>query len=273
MIASSSLSTRDFKFIQQLIYDETGIVVADHKKEMIQRRLSRRMRDLNIDAVSDYCNILRSDAKDEMVSFTNAVTTNLTSFFRENHHFDYLKEEFFPGFIKEGKQRLRIWSSASSTGEEPYSLSITLLESMGDRLRQLDAKILATDLDTDVIKTAKAGIYSYDRIKDLSSSLKKTWFDDIGSGKYSVKPELKKPLTFNKLNLLGPWPMKGKFDVIFCRNVLIYFDKPTQEKVVERFYDVLEPNGVLMLGHSESVLKGSDDFEQLGKTVYRKKLN
>ncbi|MGH1486676.1 MAG: CheR family methyltransferase [Cellvibrionaceae bacterium] len=272
MAVSETLSDRDFSFVQDLIYTKTGIVIADHKREMIYRRLARRARDLNLAELTDYCEILRSESEEEMVNFVNAVTTNLTSFFRENHHFEFLKETFFPEFLSRGEQRLRIWSSAASTGEEPYSISMTMLEGLGEKYKSIDAKILATDLDTQVLQTARSGIYHKDRLKDLSSAIKSKWFSslDTDANKYSVDSKLKVPLTFNKLNLLGDWPMKGKFDVIFCRNVLIYFDRPTQEKLVNRFLDVLTPNGILMLGHSESILKGSTDFEHLGKTIYKR---
>lgn len=271
MSASASLKNDDFSFLQDLIYRKTGIVIGDHKKEMIYRRISKRMRDLNMDSLDDYCHILRSDSDKEMHNFINAVTTNLTSFFRENHHFEYLKNEFLPAFLNSGERRLRIWSSACSTGEEPYSIAMSMREALGDKLRNLDAKLLATDLDTQVIKTAKTGIYSVDRLKDLSASIKSTWFSESSTGKYKVDPSLQDIITFNKLNLLGPWPMQGEFDIIFCRNVLIYFDKPTQEKLVERFYSILKVGGALMLGHSESVLKGNDKFVHLGKTIYIKK--
>jgi len=272
MSASESLRNDDFSFLQDLIYQKTGIVIGDHKKEMIYRRLSKRMRDLNMLSLDDYCNILRSDSHQEMNNFINAVTTNLTSFFRENHHFEFLKNDYLPDFIKKGERRLRVWSSACSTGEEPYSIAMIMRDALGNKINSLDAKLLATDLDTQVVQTARNGIYGADRLKDLSSQIKSKWFSETNiPGKYLVSPSLKEIITFNKLNLLGPWPMRGEFDVIFCRNVLIYFDKPTQEKLVKRFYDVLKVGGVLMLGHSESVLKGSEDFEHLGKTIYIKK--
>ena len=270
--SSETLSQQEFSFVQKLIYEKTGIVIADHKQEMICRRLARRVRDLNLQSISEYCEILRINNEKEMVNFINAVTTNLTSFFREKHHFDFLQQTFFPDFINGGNKRLRIWSSASSTGEEPYSLAITMLDSLGANLSRLDAKILATDLDTQVLATAKNGCYDESRVKDLPAALKASWFDTQASAKaqYKVKPALQEVITYNQLNLLGPWPMKGKFDVIFCRNVLIYFDRPTQEELVGRFLTVLQPGGLLMLGHSESILKGNKNFEHLGKTIYRK---
>lgn len=272
MSASAALKNDDFSFLQGLIYKKTGIVIADHKREMIFRRLSKRMRDLNIDSLDDYCQLIRSNDKAEMNNFINAVTTNLTSFFRESHHFEYLKDIFFPTFLESKERSLRIWSSACSTGEEPYSLAMTLRDALGDKLKSLDAKILATDLDTQVIATARKGLYDQNRLKDLSPKIKSAWFKSTSiQNQYAVNESLQSLITFNKLNLLGPWPMRGKFDVIFCRNVLIYFDKATQNTLAERFHSVLKPGGLLMLGHSESVLKGSSDFESMGKTIYMKR--
>ena len=272
MNATATLSDRDFSFVQDLVYQKTGIVIGDHKREMIYRRLARRVRELNLVDLNAYCKILKSEDECEMVNFINAVTTNLTSFFRENHHFEFLSKTFFPDFLSAGNSKLRIWSSASSTGEEPYSIAMTMLDSLEGRLSSVDAKILATDLDTQVLKTARNGEYNSDKLKDLPHSIKSKWFKTSSHNPkfLSVDDKLKNSITFNKLNLLGEWPMKGKFDVIFCRNVLIYFDRPTQEKLIKRFYDVLIPKGILMLGHSESILKGSKDFEHLGKTIYRK---
>jgi len=175
----------------------------------------------------------------------------------------------FIGVEKEGRKISRYWDKSKQkycvkimpgeyyySGEEPYSIAISLKEALGENIKRLDAKILATDLDTQVIQTAKAGIYEKDRLKDLNTNIKSQWFSTNNDIQFKVDEQLKSLITFNKLNLLGPWPISGKFDVIFCRNVLIYFDKPTQEKLVNRFYDVLEDGGILMLGHSESVLKG-----------------
>lgn len=270
----ADLTDKDFKFLQNLVYDETGIVIGDHKRQMIYRRLVKRVKELDISDLKDYCSILRNDRNDEMMNFINAVTTNLTSFFREKHHFDFLKDEYLPEFVNSGNRRLRIWSSASSTGEEPYSIAITMLEALGNNLSGIDAKILATDLDTQVLATAKRGEYKYDRISDLPQSIKREWFSQIsGSENYQADRRLRQQITFNQLNLLGQWPMKGHFDVIFCRNVLIYFDLETQKKIVKRFHDILQPKGILMLGHSESVLKGSREFANLGKTIYQKHEN
>ena len=267
----ADLTDKDFKFLQNLVYDETGIVIGDHKRQMIYRRLVKRVKELKINDLKSYCSILRNRHNDEMMNFINAVTTNLTSFFREKHHFEFLSEEFLPKLIQSENRRLRIWSSASSTGEEPYSIAITMLEGLEGHLSNIDAKILATDLDTQVLTTAKRGEYKYDRISDLPPQMINKWFNKLDNTEnYKAIPTLRQHITFNQLNLLGQWPMSGLFDVIFCRNVLIYFDTDTQKKMVQRFYDTLQPNGILMLGHSESVLKGSKEFANLGKTIYQK---
>lgn len=270
-----TLSDKDFTFICKLVYDTTGIVLDERKKEMVYRRLMRRCRELKISSFTQYCQLLGVAGGDELPNFINAITTNLTSFFRENHHFDYLRDHFLPDHQKQfhAGRRLRIWSAACSTGEEPYSLAITLREAMGVELANWDARILATDLDTDVLQTASEGIYRSDRIKDLSPAICKRWFQR-GSGSkenyVKVDSSLQQLITFKPLNLLESWPIRGPFDVIMCRNVLIYFDKPTQKKLVERYSSLLRPGGLLILGHSESIAKGLSDFELMGRTIFKK---
>jgi len=274
MIASQSLKKENFIFLQNLIYKKTGIIIGDSKKEMICRRLSKRMKDLSIHSLDNYCDILRLDCSPEMNNFISSITTNITYFFRENHHFEYLRDSFLPEFINKGQRRLRLWSSACSTGEEPYSMAMILKEALGEKLNSIDTKLLATDLDDKVVRAAKKGVYDSCRLKDISTTIKSKWFKNSNdSDEYIIDPSLRKIITFNTLNLLEPWPMKGKFDVIFCRNVFIYFDKSTQEMLVKRFFDILSTGGVLMLGHSESILKGSDKFNHIGKTIYLKKVS
>lgn len=270
-----SLSSKEFKFICKLVYDATGIVLDERKREMVYRRLMRRTRDLKLASFASYCQLLDDPNSGELPNFTNAITTNLTSFFRENHHFDYLRDTFIPEHISRfgHSRRLRIWSSASSTGEEPYSIAITLLQAFGSQASEWDMKILATDLDTEVLATGIEGVYKKDRIKDLPASNSKSWFKR-GRGNNSdmvkVHPDLQQLITFKALNLLHDWPMRGPFDVIFCRNVLIYFDKPTQQKLVRRFHQMLRPGGLLMLGHSESLAKDDQLYRVLGRTIFEK---
>lgn len=270
-----SLSEKEFQFICKLVYDTTGIVLDGRKREMVYRRLMRRTRDLKLASFKAYCQLLQTDKEGEFPKFINAITTNLTSFFREEHHFDYLRDDFIPKHIKKyaHTRRLRIWSAACSTGEEPYSLAITLLQAMAPLLGEWDIKILASDLDTDVLAAAKAGIYKDERIKDLPTSLTKSWFRR-GSGENAhhvkVNPSMSELITFKQLNLLHEWPMRGPFDVIMCRNVLIYFDKATQKKLIHRYHQLLRPGGLLILGHSESLAKDESFFRVKGRTIFEK---
>ncbi len=273
------LAEDDFKFICQFVYQNTGIVLNDSKREMLYRRLTRIVRDRKLDSFSDYCQLLRVQGDKEKDFFINAITTNLTSFFRENHHFEYLTREEFPALIKSkvagsnGKKRLRVWSSASSTGEEPYSIAITLLEAMKNELANWDIKILATDIDSNVLAKGKAGVYDVNRIEDIPQKLKQNYFfQGCGKSSQSVKvhEKLNNIITFKQLNLLQDWPMKGPFDVIFCRNVIIYFDKKTQQELFSRYYEMLTPGGLLFLGHSENLGHYQQYFSNVGRTIFRK---
>jgi len=270
-----SLSNDEFKFLCTLVYDTTGIVLDERKKEMVYRRLMRRTRALKIPSFSEYCTLLAAHDSSELPEFINTITTNLTSFFREKHHFEYLEQTFLPQHQREfaSSRQLRIWSSACSTGEEAYSLAISLQSTMAEALRDWDARILATDLDSNVLATASAGIYKAERIKDLDPQLCKKWFKrGIGSNSEFVKthPQLKELITFKQLNLLHEWPVNGPFDIIMCRNVLIYFDKATQKNLVERFNQLLRPGGLLILGHSESIGKSFANLELKGHTIFEK---
>ncbi len=275
------LTNEDFKFICDFVYQSTGIVLNDNKREMVYRRLTRIIREKKLNSFSDYCQLLRQQEEQEKDYFINAITTNLTSFFREQHHFDYLTNEELPKLIasKEiqanGKKRLRIWSSASSTGEEPYSIAITLLEKMHTLMPSWDVKILATDIDSNVLATGKSGIYEYRRIENMNEKFKRNYFHR-GSGKNEEKVRVDKNLrdliTFKQLNLLHEWPMNGPFDIIFCRNVIIYFDKPTQQDLFARYFEMLAPGGLLMLGHSENLGAFTQHFDNVGRTIFRKAL-
>ena len=264
---------RDFRFIQRLIGESTGIVLSEAKRDMVYGRLSRRLRQLNLSSFADYCRLLEEGDEAELVQFVNAITTNLTSFFRENHHFDYLGGTVLPKLFSEKRdRRIRIWSAGCSTGEEPYSLAMVVKESMPAR-GEWDIKILATDLDSEVLQRAKCGEYGIERVESIPKPRLRRWFRrgrGVNEGIVKVSPELQQLISFKQLNLMSAWPMKGKFDIIFCRNVVIYFDKPTQRVLFDRYADLIQDRGHLFVGHSESLHSVTDRFELIGKTVYRK---
>ena len=263
----------DFEQVRQKIYNHAGISLADHKKDLVYNRLVRRLRALKIDSFNSYLKFLDS-APAEMSQFVNSMTTNLTSFYREAHHFEFLSETYIPQLEQSGQRKLRIWSSACSVGEEPYSIAISLLEA-GISPELWDIKIYATDIDTDVLATAKEGIYPIERVDGLSLTRKKLGFlrgKDSHSDKVIVKPSLKAMLQFEHCNLMEPWNIQEKLDVIFCRNVMIYFDKETQTRLLNRMTDMLKPGGMLFIGHSESPARSMKDYQLLGRTMYQKRL-
>jgi len=257
---------KDFERVRSLIYKRAGIALAESKQEMVYSRLARRLRAIGMTSFGHYLDELeRGTNDDEWEAFTNALTTNLTSFFREAHHFPILAE-----YVSKLKGPIEVWCSASSTGEEPYSIAITLCEAFGTL--NPPAKIVATDIDTKVLNTAENGVYPIERLDKLSSERTKGFFQK-GKGEQAgfvrVRPELRKMITFKQLNLLSDhWPISGPFDVIFCRNVMIYFDKPTQGKILSRFAPLMKPEGLLFAGHSENFLYVTDAFKLRGKTVY-----
>ena len=265
------MSEKDFRKISDLAYKYTGIVLGDHKQDMVYGRLARRMRDLGLSNCSDYLSFIQDPSQDEVSRFINAITTNLTSFFREAHHFDFLRDSALPKIMESRKGKLRAWCAGCSTGEEPYSVSLTLNEFTP--LKNWDAKILATDLDSNVLTKAAQGIYDIERIESLSASVKKKWFlfDRNHQDIVKVSQSLQELVRFKRLNLLEGWPMRGQFDFIFCRNVMIYFNEETQVRLLNRFADILVPGGYLFIGHSESLHSVAGRFESLGKTIYQLK--
>jgi len=241
---------------------------------MVYSRLSRRLRSLELQSFKEYCCIIESGDSQELVNFTNSITTNLTSFFRENHHFEFLSSTAIPEVLKRNidTRKIRIWCCASSTGEEPYSIAMTVLESI-PRNQSWDIKITATDLDSNVLATAKQGIYPDDRISGINKNRIKQWFWK-GKGKHEgsakVNPSLQNIIDFRQANLLEKWPDDGPFDIVFCRNVVIYFDKPTQRVLFERIANAMYDDSYLFIGHSESLFKVSDRFNLIGQTIYKK---
>lgn len=263
---------KDFERVRDKIYEHAGIALADHKKDLVYNRLVRRVRALGVNSFAEYLAYLPTSSE-EMSQFVNAMTTNLTSFYRESHHFDYLSNTYIPALEESGQRRLRIWSSACSIGEEPYSIAMSLLES-GIDPSCWDINILATDIDTQVLATASAGIYPLERVDSLSLAQKKLGFlrgKDQHADKVMIKPLIKKMMSFQYCNLMDTWDIKEPLDIIFCRNVMIYFDKETQTTLLDRMSKLLKPGGMLFIGHSESPSRSMKDYKLLGRTMYQKR--
>lgn len=261
---SFEFNQRDFKTVQKLIYEHAGIRLSDTKQDMVYSRMIRRLRATGLSSFADYLRLIERD-REEWEAFVNSLTTNLTSFFREDYHFPILAEKL----KQKAGQNIRIWCSAASTGEEPYSIAMTVIEALGDEAGRVE--IIATDIDTSVLAKAEAGIYTEDRIERIDQKYRKYFLKGSGAraGFVRVKPEVQRLVSFRQLNLLAlDWPVDGIFDVVFCRNVLIYFDKDTQRKVLERFIPLMPRDGLLFIGHSESLLHLSELFKLRGKTVY-----
>ncbi|WCL47979.1 CheR family methyltransferase [Leptospira sp. GIMC2001] len=278
----ATIQDSEFEYLKDLIYKKTGIFLAPHKKIMVQSRLNVRLRVHNLNSFEEYVQRLKSSAsflETEITDLINRITTNKTDFFRENHHFEFLKDTFFPYMEEEskktGNKKIRIWCSASSTGEEPYSIAITALEFFGGK-PGWNIKIIASDIDTNVIQLAKTGIYKFDRLDVVSENMKQKYFTKSVKDNviyYEAKPNIKSLIEYKKINLLEkPYPLGEKMDLIFCRNVIIYFDKPTQKQLFSNFEEVLCPFGYLIIGHSETMFGISDKYKFLGHTIYQKKV-
>ena len=266
MIQRLPLSDTHFRRISELIYQRAGIVLADHKREMVYNRLVRRLRILGLNDFTSYMALLENDSNSpEWQAFINALTTNLTAFFREAHHFPILAEH-----ARSRPNNYSVWSTAASTGEEPYSIAMTLSEALGPRMAS--CRIQASDIDTQVLEKATAGVYRLEELRTLSpQQLQKFFLKGTGphSGLVRVRPELAQMVAFQQLNLLAnQWQLNGPFDAIFCRNVMIYFDKETQEKILRRFVPLLKPGGLMFAGHSENFSQISREFYLRGQTVY-----
>ena len=264
------LTANDFRSLVSRVRELTGIVLGDSKRDLVYGRLGRRLRLRGCASFADYIALLDGpDGEDEKVDLVNAITTNLTSFFREPHHFEALAKTVLPGLTAAPSRRLRIWSAACSSGEEPYSIGMVLQKTIAD-LHRWDARILATDIDTEMIATSRVGVYELAKTIAIPRELARGQMSKVDANTVEMSPRLKELIRFQPLNLLGPWPFGGLFDVIFCRNVVIYFDKETQRRLFDRFADSLVPGGWLFVGHSESLFRVSDRFEHLGRTIYRK---
>lgn len=267
------LTSHNFATIAKLVRQRTGIVLTDQKFDMVYSRLSRRLRDQNLTSFDGYLALLASpQGADEIGVMINSITTNLTRFFREPHHFHHLKDHGLPEAQTRAKdKRLRIWSAGCSTGEEPYSIAATAVRAIPD-LANWDLKVLATDIDTQVLETARAAEYRASDISRIEGGLGDGLFrKSANPARSMIAPKFRALVHFRPLNLLEKWPMTRKFDIIFCRNVLIYFDVETRKRIVSRFSRYMPSGGYLYLGHSESLLADSVDFEPLGQTIFRRR--
>ena len=276
IVPEYSFCEDDFQAISQRIKDIAGIVLPSHKQTMVYSRIVKRLKDLNLGSFPDYIAFLDGpNGQKEIANFTNSLTTNVTAFFREAHHFEHLHDIVLPTFSGDGgpKRKVRIWSAACSSGEEPYSLALTILKSGQPRPGQ-DLKILATDLDSKMLEVCQKGQYPIEVLDAIPPNYGENILLADADGKHCQVPmKAKNLISFRRLNLTRPWPFKGPFDVIFCRNVLIYFDMPTKKNIVDRMVNILTPGGVLYLGHSESRLGNHPLLTTEGHTIYRKALS
>lgn len=272
-----ALSDADFRKVSELVYEHCGINLHAGKKELVRARLAKRLREGRFRTFAEYIqHVLNDQTGQEFSALVDSLSTNLTKFFRENQHFEYVRTQLLPGIIaskqRSGVSRIRAWSAGCSSGEEPYSIAITLLEGIQGQGRW-DVKVLATDVSTRILERAKKGIYDKDRIDPIPLPLRNRYLTRRREGTkevYEVGPALRERIIFRYLNLMEDWPIKGPLDFIFCRNVMIYFDKPTQERLVNRFYDLLGSGGVLFTGHSESLTGIEHAFKYVQPTIYLK---
>jgi len=269
----------DFRIISDLASRRTGIDLGEHKAQMVYTRLSRRLRHLGLTSFSDYVRLLERDEDGgETAVLVNALTTNLTKFFRSETHFDHLRDVVIPDCrerIRRGQsRRIRIWSTACSTGEEPYSIAISILRALGENIAGTNVRVLATDIDTDMLERASAGVYGENAIEAVGPEDRRRFFEvecSKGERRWRVKDSVRKLITFKKLNLLGPWPMRGEFDAVLCRNVMIYFDRPTKDQLIERLAGILRPGAWLYLGSSETMMSPGPGLSREGDTIYRRR--
>jgi chemotaxis protein methyltransferase CheR len=261
----------DFRTIAHTLHAACGIALPSSKATLVYSRLAKRLRALGLESFRDYCGLVSgSDGVDELQQMIVALTTNVTRFFREPHHFDHLKTEVLPPLLAAAKRgaSVRIWSAACSNGQEPYSIALTILSLMPEA-PEYDIRILATDIDTQMIAEGRAGLYGASIMAPVSGEMRARWFEREGESWRATAP-LKKLVVFNELNLIGAWPMKRQFEAIFCRNVVIYFEEDTQSRVFARFLPMMAPGGRLYIGHSERICgPAAELLETDGVTTYR----
>jgi chemotaxis protein methyltransferase CheR len=269
-----AFTAADFQRIADELHRRAGITLSESKAMLVYSRLAKRVRGLGLASFAAYCDLVCSgEGADERASMINALTTNVTRFYREPHHFEHLRDQVLAPRLQALRSgaRLRLWSAACSTGQEPYSMALTVLSVLPEA-PSLDIKILATDIDSKVVRQARQGDYAADLVEPIAPDLRKRWMErDPLDGRWRMGPAARAMVSFNELNLMGAWPVKGPFDAIFCRNVVIYFDEATQEKVWSRFAPLLAEQGRLYIGHSERVTGAAAPvFASDGLTVYRR---
>lgn len=268
------LTDRDFNQIVKLVHDRAGIVLVDQKRELVYSRLSRRLRVLGLKKFSDYLRLAGADGgAEEMMNLINAITTNLTSFFRESHHFDHFARHLVhphANVAHSASAPLLVWSAGCSTGEEPYSIAMTIANGLPD-WKARRPRILATDLDTNVIATCRRATYRLESTSQIPKEMARQFLTDVDEATVRINPDLQRMIAFKQLNLRGAWPMRRQYDAIFCRNVMIYFDDEFKRELLNGFHALLKPGGFLYIGHSESAGKLHDGFELVGRTIYGRK--
>lgn len=256
-----------FTKIRDLVYKQVGITLGPQKEELVKSRIGKRMRNLRIAKYDDYYNYLTANSE-EMTEFLDAISTNTTHFFRESHHFDVLND-FLESAARKGQRRFRIWSAASSSGEEPYSIAVTALEALSG-IRDVDLRILATDISTQMLRKCVEGVYPEKQFMDMPKPFLLKYFTKQGDS-YRANDILRRPISFNRINLsIHPFPMKGPFDIVFCRNVMIYFDSQVRAELLMDIHRLLSPEGLLMVGHAESLTSLQLPYRSISPAVYKK---
>ena len=269
-LLTPTLTAAQFDRIRRMLYELCGINLVPGKEGLVKTRLTKRLRALGLRSFEEYLKQIEKNPN-EIVTMVDFLTTNKTNFFREIHHFNYLREVFLPGY-KQNPGRMRFWSAGCSSGEEPYSLAILLKEEFAE-FGRWDVRILATDISTRMLQRAREATYDEETVQDVPGLWRQKYFVCTSAKEprsYRVRDDIRSMVRLARLNLMEVWPMKGPFDVIFCRNVMIYFDKPTQERLVKRFWDILAPGGLLLVGHSESLTTFPHDFHYAQPAVYVK---
>ena len=260
-----NLTSSEFKRIRSRIYDYCGINLHEGKEALVRARVMKRIRKVGLGSFAEYMSYLENDHSGaEFLALVDVLTTNKTSFFRESKHFDFIRDNIMPEMRG---RRVKWWSAGCSSGEEPISCAIALLE---QRIQKKNVKILATDLSREVLQVAKAGVYASKSLKNMPAPIRNDYFRKVAKGSYQVNHTVRNMITYGRLNLKRNWPLDGPFHVIMCRNVMIYFNRTTQERLVSRFCDILEPGGYLFLGHSESVTGTNHSFKNIRPAVYQK---